>query len=87
VTGYSEVIRFEEDVFTACEALNGPEVGLCEVGSCRRLQRMTGKNLPKIASHSPFDEHILRRYFSLLDCAAGKQSHANPIRPIASFQK
>ena len=30
----------------------------------------------KIASHSPFDEHILRRYFSLLDCAAG-QSRAN----------
>ena len=30
------------------------QVGLWEVGSCRRLQRMKGKNLPKIASHSPF---------------------------------
>ena len=31
ITGYSEVIRFEEDVFTACEALHGPEVGFEEV--------------------------------------------------------
>ena len=28
----------------------------------------------KIAGHSPFDEPILRRYFSLLDCAARTQS-------------
>ena len=31
MTGYSEVIRFEEDVFTACEALHGPEVGFEEI--------------------------------------------------------
>ena len=35
-----------------------------------------GRN-SKIASHSPFDEHILRRYFLPLDCAASKQSRAN----------
>jgi len=36
-----------------------------------------GKEFLKIASHSPFDEHILRRYFSLWDCAPGTQSGAN----------
>jgi len=30
----------------------------------------------KIAGHSPFDEPIRRRYFSLLDCAARTQSGA-----------
>src|SRR5216683_3153210 len=36
-----------------------------------------GQEFPKNASHSPFDEHFLRRYFTLLDCAAGTQSCAN----------
>ena len=33
-----------------------------------------GHEFLKIAGHSPFDELILRRYFSLLDCAARTQS-------------
>ena len=45
------------------------------VGECAGQKH--GQESPKIASHSPFDEHILRRYFSLLDCAAGAQSRAN----------
>jgi hypothetical protein len=32
---------------------------------------------PKIASHSPFDERILRRYFSLLDCAGGAKTRVS----------
>jgi hypothetical protein len=39
------------------------------------LQSM-GTNLRKIAGHSPFDELILRRYFSLLACPARMQSGA-----------
>jgi hypothetical protein len=35
-----------------------------------------GQESPKNASHSPFDEHFLRRYLTLLDCAAGTQSRA-----------
>jgi hypothetical protein len=75
-----------------------PEVGLCEVNTCRRLERMTGNSKtiglmgiscrpvtkpeqksPKIARYSPFDGRVLRRYFSLLDCASGMQSRANQL--------
>jgi hypothetical protein len=43
-------------------------------GGCRATKH--GHESLKIAGHSPFDEPILRRYFSLLDCAARTQSGA-----------
>jgi hypothetical protein len=59
------------------EMMATPQVSLASTLQWESVQiKSIVQESPKIASHSPFYEHIRRRYFSLLDCAARTQSGA-----------
>jgi hypothetical protein len=60
------------------ETIQRMEISCSLAGGGSRVTKH-GQESPKVSIHSPFDEHVLRRYISPLDCAVGAQSRPNQI--------